>query len=94
MDRQFLTDLANAIDKAIDNFFDKEGIDRVYYEFKVYVNILNDNFDKINEVELINDEKEYHYCAFCRKPAYYYDSNLVDGYLCAECYNKLRKQEK
>ena len=87
---RILNALAEKIDKLIDKEFEKWNYDRAYFEFVVKVNILNTNFEKVSEKYLINDEQEYHWCRFCRQPAYYYVDEL-EGYVCARCYKKIRE---
>jgi len=94
-EREFLENVRKAVDKAIERVFNKHGVDRAYYEFILKVNILDTNFKKSDEIELINEEG-HNYCVFCRKPTYFYISPLnypelgVEGYICVECFNKLR----
>ena len=98
-EREFLEDVRKAVDKTIEKIFDKHGRDRAYYEFVLKVNTLDTNFKKESEVELINEEKNS-YCIFCRKPSWFYVSGLdypelgVEGCICAECFNKLKKEKK
>ena len=88
-EEEFLYELAEKLDKMIDDEMEKAGFDRAYFEFIVKVNILNDNFEKVSEKYLINDEQEHHWCRFCRAPAYYYIDEL-EGFVCAECYRKVK----
>ena len=43
--------------------------------------------------KLMRDEQEYHWCRFCRTPAYYYVDEL-EGYVCAECYRKIKREKE
>ena len=88
---KFLMNLANKVDALIDKEMEKAGYDRGYFEFLLKADILNDTFNKIEEKTLIDDVSKYHYCAFCGKLAYYYLEE-VSGYVCAECYKKLKEE--
>ncbi|HRS26012.1 MAG TPA: hypothetical protein P5140_05665 [Methanofastidiosum sp.] len=93
-ERKFLLELGKQIGKFICKYFDKHGAERAYYEFVVVCHVLDNDFQKVREVVLFNDS-ESGYCIFCRGLTYYYDTQF-SGYLCAECYKKLKggKNEK
>jgi len=89
-EKQFLLKLGEKIDKLIDKEFEKEELDRAYFEFLIKVDILNDSFQKYEEM-IILDTREKHYCMFCRKEAHYFLDEEF-GYICAECYSKLKRK--
>ena len=90
---KFLVELGIKVDNLIDKELEKTGYDRAYFEFLFKANLLNDAFNKIGEKTLIDDASEYHYCAFCGKEAFYF-VDKIDGYVCAECFRKLKEEEK
>jgi len=88
----FFIKLGEKIDNLIDKEFDKEMIERGYYEFVVKVDILDESFRKKEELTIL-DTREQHYCLFCKKESHYY-CNEEGGFLCAECYGKIKGRER
>ena len=97
-ERRLLDEVRNAVEEVIEKKFSEYEIDKAYFDFILKVSILDDNFKKVDEIELFNEE-EHSYCIFCRKPTYFYISPLnypglgVEGYICVECFNKLRDKK-
>ena len=94
-ERKLLDEIRDEVLKLIEKKFDEYGYDKAYFEFILKVNILDDTFKKVEEIELFNEESKG-YCVFCRKPTYFYASTLdypalgIEGYICAECLEKIR----
>ena len=85
LEQKFLNEVKNRVDNLIDKICDEYGFDRAFFEFKLSCSIMNEDFDKYDEVELINDEKPG-YCEFCRQKTFFYENGY---YYCPECYKKL-----
>jgi len=91
-EEDFLRKLGKKIDKLIDKEFDRFGIDRAYYAFHLDVDILNDEFNKIREYTLI-DDNDFAFCKFCRAKTYYYSDEL-QGYICPACLRAYKNSRK
>lgn len=89
-EREFILNIANKIGKLLDKEFEKYGYDRAYFEFIIKVNILNENFRKIDEIVLLNEENSSGgWCEFCREKSYYYD-NEMQIFLCPKCLKEIK----
>lgn len=82
-DRQMLNEIAEQVDTIINEACDKYCLDRSFFEFHLKVNILGEDWNKYEEVELINDHHTF--CDFCGTR-----TRLIKGdvAMCAECYGK------
>jgi len=87
-EKELLNKLGEKINKLIDKELEKYGYDRAGLNFLLKCDILDDNFKKIDEITLIEDDKNY--CVFCRRKTYYYSEELND-YVCPCCLMKLKK---
>ena len=88
-EKNFLEEIKRAVENVINKKFEKYNMDKAYYEFIFKVNILDDNFSKTQEIELINDEKEdIGFCQFCRASTFYYadkEYDGINGFVCPRC---------
>jgi len=69
----------------------EKQFDLAYYGIKVILTEYDDEFEKWNEVVLI-DTNEKKFCAFCGKETLFYDHD-IHMHLCAKCYNDLKKEK-
>jgi len=96
-ERKILDEIRDKVLKVIEKKFEEYGYDKAHFEFILKVNILDDTFKKVEEIELFNEESKG-YCIFCRKPTYFYASILdgypEEGYICPECLKKLRNKSE
>lgn len=83
--KKWLMRLAAKVDKLIEHECQE---DRAYYNFKLTVDLLGSNFDKLDELVLINEGNTF--CVFCHVPTHFYD-NKRDMHLCAKCFAELEK---
>lgn len=90
-ERQILSKLAGKINALIDKEFKKEELDRSFFEFKFSVSILNQTWEKMEELTLFDDHQGF--CGFCQTRTSYYDSKR-QLHLCPSCYTKLAREEK
>lgn len=92
-EKQVLEEIKEKVKEVIEEKFNKHNLDKAYYEFVFKVNILDENFSKTEEIELINEEKENKgFCQFCRTSTFYYaDARYdgVNGFICPRCLKKL-----
>lgn len=85
-EQKFLNRVAVAVDKAIDRIFDKEGLDRAYFNFNLTCSILDSSLTgKLAEYTLIDDNEGF--CCFCGVKSLYH-SPLIDANVCPECLRK------
>lgn len=89
-EEQFLAEVRKKVDKTIDSLCDKYGFDRAFFNFLLSCEILDNNFRKINEVDLLKDERGG-FCDFCGQKTYFMEDDI---YYCAECYGKKIKSQK
>lgn len=87
-EKSFLNEVADKVQSLIEKIANKRGVDLAYFEFELRVNILDNNFKKVDEQVLIATNKNF--CDFCRAETYYYDRD-TDMFLCAGCYKKLKQ---
>ena len=100
-ERKLLDEIRDSVKELIEKKFDEYGIDKAYFEFTLKVSILDNNFKKVDEIELFNEESKG-YCIFCGKLTYFYISSIdypelgiIDGgYVCPECLGKLTRKQK
>jgi hypothetical protein len=89
-EQKFLDEVKEKVDELIDKLCDKYVYDRAYFNFVLRCDILDSNFQKVDEVVLI-DDTDYGFCVFCRQKTYFYDG---ENYYCAKCYSVLKEKEK
>lgn len=88
-ERELLNKVTDEVDSAIDKVFKDFGYDRSYFNFKLSVELLDENFHTVGIRTLIDeDDLIGGYCKFCKKRSFYYDTN-IGSFLCVECYTKL-----
>jgi len=98
-ERDLLDEIRNSVKEVIEKKFNEYNVDKAYFEFTLKVSILDNNFRKVDEIELFNEESKG-YCIFCRKFTTFYANTLdypelgINGYICAECLGGLIRKEK
>jgi len=68
----------------------EKQFDLAYYGIKIILTEYDDEFEKWNEVVLI-DTNEKRFCAFCGKETLFYDHDM-HTHLCAKCYSDLKEK--
>jgi len=87
-EEKFLMEVCKEVDRVIDKLCDKHGFDRAYFNFLLRCEILDNNFRKIGEVDLLKDDRSG-FCDFCGARTYFVEDEI---YYCAECYGKMKKE--
>lgn len=86
-EQEFLQGVATKIDKLIDKEFERDGIDRAFFNFKLSCTVLSSDLcDPLVSYQLINDTESL--CTFCNAETYYYDRKLGKN-ICPICLGKL-----
>lgn len=85
-EEKFLLEVKRKVDQLIDKICEKYNYDRAYFNFVLKCDILNQRFQKWDEVVLF-DDTEYGYCVFCREKTYFIEN---DNFYCAKCYGKIK----
>ena len=91
-ERELLNDITDDVNKVIDEHLDKHCIDRAFFQFSLSCSIMSTNFEKMEEIQLIQDD-EPQFCTFCGKMTRFYDRGL-DMHLCPKCFIETRKDKK
>jgi 5'(3')-deoxyribonucleotidase len=86
---KFLVEVCDKTNKILDKVSKKYNFDRTYFGFVLVSNVYSRDFEKLDEIVLIDDTPKG-YCKFCGKKTYFYE----DGYYCPECYAKLKTSSK
>ena len=89
-EQKFLDEVKEKVDELIDELCDKHVYDRAYFNFVLRCDILDSNFQKIDEVVLI-DDTDYGFCVFCHQKTYFSDG---ENYYCAKCYGLMKNSGK
>jgi len=89
-EQKFLDEVKEKVDELIDVLCDKYGYDRAYFNFVLSCDILDSNFQKVDEVVLI-DDTDYGFCVFCHQKTYFSDG---ENYYCAKCYGLMKNSGK
>lgn len=89
-DRDLLRQISKEIDSLINKEFEKAGVDRAYFRFKLLVEVLSQEFSKISEEILMEDDRNF--CVFCEKPTEFYDKSR-DMHLCANCFADINRKK-
>jgi hypothetical protein len=89
-EQKFLDEVREKVDELINELCDKYGFDRAYFNFVLRCDILDSNFQKVDEVVLI-DDTDYGFCVFCHQKTYFSDG---ENYYCAKCYGFMKNSGK
>ena len=90
-EREVLNKLAEKLEKTIDTYFDKQGLDRSFFRFTVQCHTAWSNFRYKETVNIIDEGRtEMSGCDFCGEPTCYDKDGL---YLCADCYGKIKRSK-
>ncbi len=92
IDDNFLSNIADTVERQIEKIADHEGVDLAFYEFKLTCNILNSETFEIMERLVLYEKAHNCFCIFCGTKTYFYD-NKKQMHLCADCYGKILKNE-
>jgi len=90
-EREFLVKLSKKIDSLIDKELNKVTLDRSYFEFKLTVDILRQDWTKEEEIVILDDHEGF--CNFCNTRTSFYDHER-NLHLCPVCYAKLERESK
>jgi len=83
-DRDLLHKLTKKLDKTIDDYLHKHGIDRAFFRFDIDCHLLYGDFSLKETLQLLHEGVgEFAGCAFCGKPTLFNHKELN---MCAKCY--------
>ena len=89
-EEKFLLEVKHEVNNLIDVLCEKYNFDRAYFNFILKCVLLNEAFQKYDEIVLF-DDTDYGFCIFCGKKTYFVED---ENFYCAECYGKLKQGGK
>ena len=85
-----IKEIKNEITEAVEAVFDRHAVDSAFYPVVIDLYEADENFHLISRERLL-DTRENGVCMFCGADTYYF-SKEHEGYVCAKCYAKLKKE--